>query len=254
MFRACILDIDGVLVGDIGGSYNLNLLREIQLINQKFIAQKESNVYPFITINSGRPHAYCEAVSQMIGNSNFFMFENGAGISKIDKDGYKYILDERIDNNLLAEMDILIENVFTKFKEGFYYKQPNKQFAKTILFKENDSLIVKIWKFIEEEIMEKKLNLYCDHGYNFININIKGIHKGTGLEMFQNQTNIAYSEMVGVGDSLGDKNFIEKCGFKACPSNADPKLKEICDYVSKFPDIQGTLDILQRVIRLNESK
>ncbi len=252
MYKAIILDIDGCLSSDVGVPFNLSELIKIQEINRKSQYIFNQNIYPLITLNSGRPHAYCEAVSQMIGNYTYFIFENGAGISKSNGINYEYILDEKIDELLLKQMEKIFRNVIDHYGKNRFVVQPNKIYAKTLLFEPNDPLRIDVWNSINKIIDREKMNLYSEYGYNFINLNIKGINKGSGLDLFRNTTKIDYSEMVGVGDSFSDKNFMEKCGFKACPSNASNELKEISDYVSKYPDIFGTIDIVNYIIELNK--
>jgi hydroxymethylpyrimidine pyrophosphatase-like HAD family hydrolase len=253
MFTGIILDIDGCITGDIGNAFNLPKLQTLQDINEK---SKNNVLYkeiPFITLNSGRPHAYCEAISQMIGNYNYFIFENGAGISKLDGINTHYTLDSRINQELLYKMEDIFQRVAEEFRGKRYYRQPNKQYAKTLLFEDYDPLRVSVFDFIEKTIKQENLPMYAEYGLNFINLNISGIHKGTGMELFKNHVDINYKNLVGIGDSKSDILFIEKCGYKACPSNADEKLKEICDYVSDFPDIEGTIDIINKIIGINQS-
>ena len=57
--------------------------------------------------------------------------------------------------------------------------------------------------------------------------------------------------MVGIGDTLGDMAIRESVGFFACPSNADPALKKVADYVSPLTEVEGVLDILARLLDLS---
>ncbi len=252
MYKAIILDIDGCISSDVGVPFNLEGLSKIQEINKKARETMSLTPFPLITLNSGRPHAYCEAVSQMIGNWTYFIFENGAGISKSNGINYEYILDEKIDEELLSEIDIIFRKMIEQYGKNCFAIQPNKIYAKTLLFQPYDPLRVRVWESINEIIQSENLNLYSEYGYNFINVHIKGINKGTGLDLFKNATKIEFSEMVGVGDSNSDKIFMEKCGYKACPSNASKELKAISDYVSEYQDIYGTIDILNYIIESNK--
>jgi hydroxymethylpyrimidine pyrophosphatase-like HAD family hydrolase len=46
---------------------------------------------------------------------------------------------------------------------------------------------------------------------------------------------------------MGDMAIREAVSFFACPANADPKLKTYADYVSPHEDVDGVLDILERL-------
>ena len=54
--------------------------------------------------------------------------------------------------------------------------------------------------------------------------------------------------LVGIGDTMGDIAIRESVGFFACPSNADPELKRVADYVSAKPEVEGVLDVLARLV------
>ncbi len=47
---------------------------------------------------------------------------------------------------------------------------------------------------------------------------------------------------------MGDMAIREGVGFFACPSNADPRLKKVADYVSPKAEVEAVLDILTRVV------
>ena len=52
--------------------------------------------------------------------------------------------------------------------------------------------------------------------------------------------------MAGVGDALGDIAFLTLVGFSAAPSNAEPEVKALVDYVSPYEYERGLLDIVER--------
>lgn len=62
------------------------------------------------------------------------------------------------------------------------------------------------------------------------------------------QMNIPTQEIVGIGDSGGDWQFMKKCGFTACPSGAADMLKKEVDYVAGRPTSRGTKEIIQYVL------
>src|SRR6266699_7326649 len=73
-----------LVVSDIEGCLNLNehtydleALRWIKAANQ---LAREDNPIPFITVCSGRQHAFVEAISQIISSTFPAVFENGCGL------------------------------------------------------------------------------------------------------------------------------------------------------------------------------
>ena len=53
-------------------------------------------------------------------------------------------------------------------------------------------------------------------------------------------------EAAGIGDTEGDLPLREAVGFFACPANARDVVKDVADYVSPYPLLEGVLDILRR--------
>ena len=56
--------------------------------------------------------------------------------------------------------------------------------------------------------------------------------------------------MLYIGDDIPDIPVIEACGIGACPSDAVPEVKEVCDYVSAFPGGKGCVrDAVEKVLK-----
>lgn len=61
---------------------------------------------------------------------------------------------------------------------------------------------------------------------------------------------INYDEIAYVGDDENDFECMDKCGFCACPSDAVDKIKEKCDYISKYKAGEGAVrDIVEFIIK-----
>ena len=44
-----------------------------------------------------------------------------------------------------------------------------------------------------------------------------------------------------MGDVLNDLSAMCRCGVRACPADAAPEVREICQFVSDFPGGQGAV-------------
>lgn len=56
--------------------------------------------------------------------------------------------------------------------------------------------------------------------------------KASMLKNILERYNAEVSETAYFGDDINDYAAMSMCGFKACPSDALPQIKSICDYVS----------------------
>ena len=67
------------------------------------------------------------------------------------------------------------------------------------------------------------------------------------LENYIAEHNLSKEELAYIGDDLNDYGAMKTfAGFKACPSDACPEVKSICDYVSSF---KGGTGVVQDVMR-----
>lgn len=243
MYKAIYADFDGCLSEeDPGVTLNIDMIRYIQEINLK--SQKEEDI-PFLAINSGRQQGFLESMAQTLGIKQFCIFESGAGIFRYLTPKIELYTDERISDSNIVD---LLEISLAVTKQFGISRQANKEYSMSYIFPKNDPRIIEISDFIKNYILEKNIPYYVDSGINFVNINVKGVNKGTGLSMVAEKLNIKTSQIVGIGDSKGDWDFMKLCGFSACPQNASLDLKEKCEYISPYTTWKGTIDIIQKIL------
>lgn len=54
-----------------------------------------------------------------------------------------------------------------------------------------------------------------------VDITPLGVNKGTMLDVYQQMTGVSFEDMLGIGDTKGDRPMIERVGYPAGPANAD---------------------------------
>jgi len=83
----------------------------------------------------------------------------------------------------------------------------------------------------------------------WINLDLAHVSKATGIARLIARSGLKKDRLAGVGDSLSDLAIAERVAFFACPSNADEKLKPHAHYVSELEEIEGVLDIVDKLSR-----
>jgi hydroxymethylpyrimidine pyrophosphatase-like HAD family hydrolase len=83
--------------------------------------------------------------------------------------------------------------------------------------------------------------------WHWINCDLAHVSKATGIERFMAHTGLTRDRLAGIGDTMGDRAIREHVAFFACPANADEHLKPHADLVSAGAEIEGVLEILDRV-------
>lgn len=65
--------------------------------------------------------------------------------------------------------------------------------------------------------------------------------------------NLSNDEIGYIGDDINDFNVMNKCGFKACPTNAIDNVRNICNYVSPYCSGDGAVrDIIDYILNMNK--
>jgi len=74
------------------------------------------------------------------------------------------------------------------------------------------------------------------------------VNKGKSLEIVAKDIGITLDEIMAIGDSENDLEFLEVAGFKVAVSNADEELKENADYVTRKPYGDGAAEAIEKFI------
>lgn len=220
--EAIAVDIDGTITDD---------SRKICISAIKALRTAEENGIPTIIV-TGNVVNYAYAAQVLIGCSGGLVAENGG---MIFKEGY---------NNNAVEILVnreYIEQADTHLKEKLgdnYIKHAshdNNYRATEIVF----------YKTIKREIIEDALKDYehideleiYDSGFA-LHITDKRVNKGTSLRRLCEKNGINMENVMAIGDSENDEDFLKEAGFKIAVGNADDSLKEISTYacVNKFGD------------------
>lgn len=97
----------------------------------------------------------------------------------------------------------------------------------------------------KSEMVERRMKeLKVAHIYQGIS------DKLTFLDGFVKENNLDYSEFAYVGDDLNDYRSMQKCSFKACPSDAAIEIKELADYVATAEGGRGAVrEVIEYVLK-----
>ncbi|MCX6113180.1 MAG: HAD family hydrolase [Proteobacteria bacterium] len=106
------------------------------------------------------------------------------------------------------------------------------------------------------EYMKEQLKSYDDvieitHSLSAVDITLRGVNKGSATQFLSEVTGISLEHIVGIGDSSGDLPMLRLVGHPAGPSNADPKVQKITEYISPLRTTDGVIDIIQHYLELN---
>jgi hydroxymethylpyrimidine pyrophosphatase-like HAD family hydrolase len=250
-----------LVVSDIEGCLNLNEhTYDLEALSWMKAANKlarEDNPIPFITVCSGRQHAFVEAISQIISGIFPAVFENGCGLYFPTRSLY----EEYAWHPLLSQPEVLSQ--FTKVRQKITEEVISSNQARRVPGKEMMlSLhpvppveVEQVYRIVTETVAKSQLVASITRSASAIDITPVGIDKAAGvrwlLDSLEGTLSVKLANVAGVGDSVGDVPFLRIVGFSAAPANASEQVKSLVDYCSSWADGRGVADSIRHCITIN---
>ena len=278
MIKGIILDIDGVIIGQKIGlnspTPHPDVIRALREIRLKGI---------FISLCTAKPHFAVDDIINLAKLDNLHISDGGSVIidpinSVVVK---KFVIEKLIAKDIIKtylENDVYIE--FYNGEDYFIQKNQHSEITKKHLHilqrnpVEVDLLaiestlneITKIMPIAKDEKdkirlaeifkpFQSKLTLHWGiHPValplQFGIITAPGISKKQGAIEIAKYYDVSFKDILGVGDSTSDWEFIQLCSYAGAVGNASKELKELIPqkgqgnfYIGKTVDENGILDI-----------
>lgn len=215
--EAIAVDIDGTITDE---------KRQICISAIEALRKAENAGIPTIIV-TGNVVNYAYAAEVLIGCSGGLVAENGGIVFKEgENDNAVETMVER-DFVTSAEKH-LKEKLGDKFNmhasHDNMYRLTETVFYKTISREEIEDALAD-FKYLDN------LEIY-DSGFA-LHITDKRVNKGTSLKYLCERNNINMDNVMAIGDSENDEDFLREVGYKIAVGNAEDKLKEISTYTCK---------------------
>lgn len=73
------------------------------------------------------------------------------------------------------------------------------------------------------------------------------------LEIYIDENQLSWHEVLYMGDDLPDISVLEKVGLPCCPADAAIEVKKVSKYISSFNGGSGCVrDVIEKVLKLND--
>jgi len=254
--RKIAADVEGCVTPGVRSPYNLEGMAEIKTYNKmanEFYEKYGEEVFPSLFFVTGRPGSYMEGVIQAVGAMGpaFEMpsvVENGAAYwSHNERQIKKFhpLVEDRKED--LKGVSKFVDELMGRYK---MVKESGKEVC--ISLNPLEMRVDGLYKNIVEEF--KKENLYdivdVTHSASAVDITPKGVTKLSGLKHLLCEYDINPKDVLGVGDSKGDVEWLNYVGKAAAPLNATVDLREgVRDlWVADWEDAKGFSHVLQHFV------
>lgn len=240
-FAAVICDIDGCLCPETSEPMDAAALARVAALN----ARADEGFGPRITLCSGRPQPFVEAMCRLIGNRTLpCVAENGVWLYHPETN--RYDMDPGITADDLRMIDEARAWVREELGPLGVVMQPGKA-ASLSLYHADTALLHGLESRVRETVQARGWPLRITPTWYYINCDLAHVSKSTALKRMLAAAGLAGQRLLGIGDTPADLQIAEHVSVFACPANAHEAIRERADYVSPHAEIAGVLDILQRV-------
>lgn len=241
-FDVVVSDIDGCLAPESHAPMDSTTLLSIRAHNLAAIERRDR---PVLTLCSGRPLPFAEALARMLANSVMpVICENGVWL--YDPRNNTYLRDPAITpdhQRMVAEASRWVE---LKLGPRGVVIQPGK--TSSIALYHDDTPFL---RSLEGEVR----SAFAAHGWTFrvsmtwlyINCDLPHVSKSTGIDRLVAMMGLDPNRLAGIGDTPADAAIADRVAYFCCPANASPGIKPRANYISPHEEAKGVLDILEHL-------
>jgi hydroxymethylpyrimidine pyrophosphatase-like HAD family hydrolase len=241
--KLVVFDVDGVLTEGETACLDLELMAVLAGMNRR--AGRDASL-PTVTLCTGRPAPYVEAMLQAIDGKTPAIFEGGAGMYL--PEGYRFLAHPGLgDLSSLREARRRLEEAAVRGAPIFL--QPGKEYTVSVFpaagrGPEALEALPGLRDLVMELLGPLESELEIAWSASCLNLQPRGCDKASGIDFLAERTGIDPAGMLGVGDSAVDLPFLARVGHSAAPANAIPEVKSIVDYTAGGRTGAGVREIL----------
>lgn len=249
-FDAIISDVDGCLQPESHAPLDGPALERVAAHNRR--AHEPGSGLPHVTLCTGRPQPYAEAICRLIANTSLPIVAE-MGVWLWHPDTNRFDRDPSITAEHLANLDRCRRYIEADLFPRGFVTQPGKTCSISVYHDDTPTL-----KAIEPGLRERAESegwgLRVSSTWHWINLDLAHVSKATGIERMKAHAGLESARLAGIGDTMSDLAIREQVAFFACPSNADERLKGHADYVSPLAEIAGVIDIIERISGMTDQE
>ncbi len=239
-----IADIDGCISPEESVAWDLGAF--LRLAERSQAASAGRGTMPPMTLCTGRPQPYVEVLMKLLDVRAPAICENGAVLYTLHNNTSRFgpgVTEEKVQG-LRAVHGFIETAILPDYPQLVY--QFGKE-AQLSVFSEQPACFDEVKERIEDFVAKQGgPAVLIEPSHFYLNISLEGVDKGRALNALLDELHATRETVAGIGDTAGDLPLRDAVGFFACPANAKPEIKNVADYVSPYPTLEGVLDILER--------
>lgn len=240
VFRLVVSDVEGCVIPGDGRPWPLDALARLA----QRVADGEAGRGPRLTLCSGRPAQFVEAVGQALGVRLPAVCENGAVILYPERGTVRRLYT--------AAQARLMERVrracLRRYGDGGVRVPTGRELAVSLVPLPGagpplDRLLEDAAEALRREGLPVD-ELWIAASGGAVDIAPRGVDKAAGVSALLAELGIAPAEVFAIGDGGNDLPLLRLAGGSGAPANARPDVRAAVDRVASRPYTEGVLELL----------
>lgn len=243
-FSLIVSDVEGCVIPADRSRWDLEGLAALAAYNDQ---ARLGNVPP-LTVCTGRPAQFVDAIGQAIGVFVPAICENGA----VFYDPKTARLEPLFPLEELERFRAIYRHLEeTWVRNGWVRLARGKEICVSLIPVSNRWADI---REVHQELSEKLLrdlkidpaSVHLTYSAGAVDITPLGVDKGSGVKKLLEHLGVDAGTVIAIGDGGNDLPMFKLCGLSAAPANARPEVMRAADYVAPQSETQGVLDVLSR--------
>lgn len=237
--RLVLCDIDGCLNSGFSAALDLPVLARIAT---QITALDQNGIS--LTLCTGRPAAYAQAMAQVLGICVPLVAENGAVLldpvsGQVD---VQVASDDRRSLMNFGEA-VLSDPKWAARLQREIGKEACLSFNSDEISGQPPDQIRRVMQHLRARPGADRF--FWSHSTTAIDIVPRGVSKASGTESLLRRLRLSWSAVASIGDSNNDLPVLNRAGLAMCPMNAATDVKDRCHHVAERPYATGVSDLLE---------
>jgi len=205
---------------------------------------------PAVSICSGRPYPYVEAMTQALDLTVPVLFEGGGG--RFDPVEAQTTWNPRFTDEIATEVEEVHHWFVTECIPGTKMSVDHaKRTQAGIISPDPDEIVAaraETERFVEARVPDLRV-FSTDVSVDVVP---PGITKRNGLEWLTEHLGVEMAEVAYIGDTDSDLGALSAVGTSFAPANADEEVLKAVDHVTDGTVLDGPLEAYRHCLDLNE--
>lgn len=248
VIKLFVTDIDGCLAEPYA-PYDLDGLAALRRYANDAGDPTGSSQAPALSLCSGRPYPYVEAMSQALGLTVPVLFEGGGG--RFDPVAAQTTWTPRLTDEIEAALEEVRHWFVTDCVPGTKLSIDHAKRTQAGVVspdpEEIDELYPRTQAFVADHVSELRV-FSTDVS---IDVVPPGITKRNGLTWLSEHLGVEMAEIAYIGDTDSDLEALSAVGTSFAPANADEEVLKTVDHVTNGRVLDGTLDAYRYCVQQN---